>query len=224
MGINFVKFNEEWINYLRLMRERPELFQDDDRLKIVTNPEVVDDFEKKTGKRIGVVYQSEYHLFVVDLVEDTEGYRFAYERLVPAVRKGAVVSIPIYKGKMVLLRQFRHALRSVQYAFPRGFGEEGISVEDNLKKEIKEEIGAEVQEVSHVGVVIADSGIANNPVEVFVCDISEPQLKKCYEGIEQVVLISEGELEEWIAQGMITDGYTLSGYMLYKCKQKTQIS
>ena len=123
MESDFVKFNEEWINYLRLMRERPELFQDDNRLKIVTNLEVVDDFEKKTGKKIGVVYQSEYHLFVVDLVEDTEGYRFAYERLVPAVRKGAVVSIPIYKGKMVLLRQFRHALRSVQYAFPRGFGE-----------------------------------------------------------------------------------------------------
>ena len=219
MESDFVKFNEEWINYLRLMRERPELFQDDNRLKIVTNLEVVDDFEKKTGKKIGVVYQSEYHLFVVDLVEDTEGHRFAYERLVPAVRKGAVVSIPIYKGKMVLLRQFRHALRSVQYAFPRGFGEEGILVEENLRKEIKEEIGAEVYEASRLGVVIADSGITNNPVEVFVCDISEPQLKKCYEGIEQVVLISVEELEEWIAQGMITDGYTLSGYMLYKCKK-----
>ena len=49
--------------------------------------ELVREFEKNTGRKIGIVYQSRYNLLVVDLVENTNGDRFAYERLIPAVKK-----------------------------------------------------------------------------------------------------------------------------------------
>ena len=209
-------YNKEWQEYIELAKERPELFKDSDRLRIITDYEIVKQFERDTGKKIGVVYRSIYNLLVVDLVENIKGCQFAYERLIPAVKKGAVVSIPIYEGKFVLLKQYRHAMREFQYAFPRGFWEKDLSAEENLQKEIKQEIGADVWKISRVGTVIADSGIGSNEVEIFVCNITAPQLKLYYEGIEEIKLLTEKELMKWIAEGKITDGFTLSGYALYK--------
>lgn len=73
--------------YLNLIEERPELFRSNNELNIVMNYELVREFEKNTGRKIGIVYQSRYNLLVVDLVENTNGDRFAYERLIPAVKK-----------------------------------------------------------------------------------------------------------------------------------------
>lgn len=209
----------EWKEYLNLIEERPELFRSNNELNIVMDYELVREFEKNTGRKIGIVYQSRYNLLVVDLVENTNGDRFAYERLIPAVKKGAVIAIPIYEGNFVLLKQYRHAIRQFQYAFPRGFGEKGISLKENLKKEMKEEIGADINRVYHVGAVVADSGIGSNQVDVFVCDITKPQLKLHYEQIKEIKMLAEPELVKWISEGKITDGFTLSGYALYKSKE-----
>ena len=123
-------YSKEWRDYLDLAEERPELFKASSRLQIIMDYESVQQFERNTDKKIGVVYRSAYNLLVVDLVENMKGERFAYERLIPAVKKGAIVSIPVYDDKFVLLKQYRHAMRAFQYAFPRGFGEEGLSAEE----------------------------------------------------------------------------------------------
>ena len=72
---------------------------------------------------------------VVDVVRAKNGSLFAYERLMNRVMRGAVVIVPYYNGKYILLRQYRHALREYQYGFPRGFGEEGMSAKENAGKE-----------------------------------------------------------------------------------------
>ena len=111
-----------WKRYRELMTERPELFLQSDMLNIISDSVAVSEFSEKSGKTIGVVYESPYSLLVVDLVEDVNGKRFAYERLVPA-RSGGVVGVSVYEGKFVMLKQFRHAIREYQIAFPRGFAE-----------------------------------------------------------------------------------------------------
>ena len=126
-----------WQEYVALMTERPELFREEGWLTIEKDPEVIRRYEQKSGKRIGVVYKSEYHMMVVDLIKGENGTHFCYERLLPMVEKGAIVSVPVFDGKFVLLRQYRHAIREFQYGFPRGFGEAGVSVEENVRKEIR---------------------------------------------------------------------------------------
>lgn len=84
---------------------------------------------------------------------------------------------------------------------------------------MKEEIGADINRVYHVGAVVADSGIGSNQVDVFVCDITKPQLKLHYEQIKEIKMLAEPELVKWISEGKITDGFTLSGYALYKSKE-----
>ena len=117
--------------YLELSRTCPELFAQSEELPLVLDPKELYAFAQKSGRRIGIVYESHYHLMVVDVVRAKNGSLFAYERLMNRVMRGAVVIVPYYNGKYILLRQYRHALREYQYGFPRGFGEEGISAKEN---------------------------------------------------------------------------------------------
>lgn len=81
--------SEQWSAYLKLMEERPAAFQDSEQIRIITDPETVMEFIERTGRTIGVLYQSPFSILVVDLVRDAGGEVFAYERLLrqyPAAR------------------------------------------------------------------------------------------------------------------------------------------
>lgn len=206
----------EWLTYKQLMKDWPEMFAQSELIPIETDEDVILQYMEKTGKKIGVLYQSPYSLLVVDLVRGQKGQYFTYERILPAVKTGAVVTVPVCDDGFVLLKQYRHALRGYQYAFPRGFGEKDISAEENVKKELREEIDVEAGEVHYIGNVFADSGLCGNRVQVYRCRISKPKLKYQYEGIEEVIVLQEDQLEQWIRDGKIDDGYTLAAYSLYK--------
>lgn len=81
-----------------------------------------------------------------------------------------------------------------------------------------EEIGATVIKCEYLGEVVADSGLLANKVAVFACQVEGVQRRYAYEGIEDVVFLSAEELRKWIAEGKITDGFTLSAYSLYCAK------
>lgn len=208
----------EWADYLQLQKDRPELFADNGSLHIMLDASVVADYVKRTGRKIGVLYKSAYTMMLVDLVYEEEGSYYAYERLVPAVAKGAVVMITKYEGKMILLKQYRHAIRDYQYAFPRGFAEEGISAEDNCEKELQEEIGAMVKKVSFLGMIAPDSGMQQVQVSAFLCEIEKYDACMHTEGIHKIITVSRDELDKMIASGEITDGFTLAALSLYDAK------
>ena len=204
----------EWSRYKKLREERPLLFVDNGLIHIVTDENVVADFQETHNRKIGVVYESAYNMVLVDLVYEEEGKYFAYERLVPAVESGAVVMIPKYKDKVILLNQYRHALRNYQYAFPRGFGEKGLSAEANCKKELMEEIGATVVHTEYLGQVTPDSGVQATVVSVYACEISDYDSSLHSEGIKEILEVSEEQVECMIKNGEITDGFTLAALML----------
>ena len=208
--------SREWKKYLKLMERRPEDFTASELLNIVTKSETVNKYVSETGKKLGVLYESKYNILVVDLILGETGDLFPYERLLPAEKRGAVVALTIYKDQFVLLKQYRHAPRKFQYAFPRGFGEPEITSEENVKKELLEEIGAVQVEETYLGKVLPYSGILANQVDVFMCKVSNVEVKSFYEGIQDVVLLNEAELEEWILKKKIEDGFTLAAYSLYK--------
>ena len=212
---------DEWKRYKKLIELCPKYFTDG-LLHIVTDENKVNEYYRLTGKQIGVVYESDYHYMVVDLVYEGQGEpepddprMFTFERLLPKVPEGAVVIVPKYCGKYVLLSQYRHALRTSLIAFPRGFGEKGISAEDNILKELSEELGVSaVRNVRSLGYISPDAGAQGTMAEVFFCDVDRVEKKKGYEEIEDLLLMDDGELKEAIRQGRIVDGYTLAAYSL----------
>lgn len=213
------KLGAEWSRYLELREERPALFADTGSIHIVLDEAIVAEYQEKNHRKMGVVYESPYNILVVDLVYEEEGKYFAYERLVPAVESGAVVMLPIYRDSLILLKQYRHALRDYQYAFPRGFGEKGLSAVENCAKELMEEIGAELVKAEYLGQVTPDSGVQGAVVSVYACEIASYDYNTKSEGICDIQEVSTSQIKDMIDNGEITDGFTLAALSLYGVKQ-----
>jgi ADP-ribose pyrophosphatase len=208
------KINEPELDaYFSLMESRPQLFADSPLLPLEKDPEVIRDFTARTGEKIGVLYRSRYNMLVTDLIRPQNGEPYVYERIIPTGPEGVVV-VAVYQGQFLLLRQFRHAFRQFQYAFVRGCGEEGLSPEENAAKEIMEEAGAGVLDCRFLGETAADSGLTAGTARVYLCQISRPSIQTGYEGIREMVLLEQEELDRWIAGGKITDSFTLAAYSL----------
>lgn len=208
------KPERELDEYFALMERCPELFRQSELITIETDREKIREFTKCSGKKIGVIYRSDYNMLITDLIRRKDGSCYIYERIIPA-EQGGVVVVAKYGDRFVLLKQFRHALRDFQYAFVRGFGERGISPSENAAKEISEELGAKVTECTFLGTVCADSGLTGAATSAFFCTIEKPE-NLFAEGIKETLLLTQSELEQMIADKKITDGFTLSAYMLYK--------
>lgn len=208
-----MKNNVEWIEYKVLNKIRPELFSKSNDIEIVMDEDIIAKFEFKNNVLIGVLYKSNYNYFVVDLVR-VEGKLYAYERLIP-VNINAVVTVAVLNDKLIMLKQYRHPNRKIEYSFPRGYGEKLLSGEDNAKKELFEEIGARTTNVEKLGKLSPDSGVLSNYVEVYYCELEQYKKKYGYEGIQDIILLSVDEVKEWIKSGEITDNFTISAFYLY---------
>lgn len=205
----------EWREYEKLMAERPRLFSGAGQPRIVKDIAIVSRFVEATGHRIGVIYRSPYNILVVDLVREAGGRLHTYERILAAAEAGAVVTVPIFEGKFVLLDQYRHSVQDNLLAFPRGYGEPGISAEANVAKELSEEIGAEgVSEVRHLGRIVADSGVAGVYADVFSCNVTNVTNTET-EGITGFLLLTEEQLRHRIREKTIVDGFTIAAFGMY---------
>ena len=199
--------------YFELMKERPYLFKESEIIKIEMNKKELEKYERENNRRLGLLYRSKFNMLLVDLIKGGTGY-YAYERIVPTSVGSAIVILAKYDNKFVLLKQYRHAIRDYQYALVRVFGEDNTSGEDNAKKELKEEIGAEVLKSEFLGKVASDSGLTSGIVEIYYCEITEPKLRE-EEGIKKIELYTKSELSEKIRNKEITDSFTLAALKLY---------
>lgn len=208
----------EWDRYIELKEERPELFKNEGVINIVLDEAIVENYQIENDIKIGVVYDSPYNMMVVDLVYNEEGVYYSYERVIPKEQKGAVVILPRYKGEYILLKQYRHSIRDYQYAFPRGYAERGISAEENVQKEMYEELGAEISNVRYMGEVIADSGLSANKVSIYECEVKEYREIEKNEGIVEFVEVSFEEIIKMMEDNRLDDGYTLSAIAMQLSK------
>lgn len=212
--------SEEYKKYEYLMEVMPYEFINNCNIEIEKNYDVICKFEKEFNKKIGVMYESNYIYVVVDLVKSNGSDYFTYERIIQKNYKSAVVVMPMFDNKILLLKQHRHAIRNVQYALPRGFGEIGLTPEENAKKELMEEVGIEnddIKNIKYLGEVIPDSGSMATKVSVFVIEISKYGVSNdIYENIEKSLLVTFEQLEDMISDNTINDGFTLSTITLYK--------
>lgn len=175
------------------------------------------EMEELYNYRFGMVYRSPYNTLLVDPIENGDTF-FPYDRVVPSSGKAGVVIIPIYQDKLILLRQYRHAPREKQYAFPRGFAEPELTPIENVRKELQEEIGAVILETPELlGRVNADSGLTSSHVYVYCVKIQSYQFdSSIHEGICNIIEVPLSEMGQWIGNGMTNDGFTLSAYALFK--------
>ena len=211
--------------YQQLLKERPKEFRQSDKglIHIVTDKKTLENYQKDhPEKQLGVVYESPYHLMVVDLIDGGGGKYYTYERILEQDSGSAVVFPITPDGKIVLLRQFRHAMREEQLSLPRGFGRKGYTAEGNARKEAGEEIGADDTKPILLGEIVANSGLSGVKVKVYLFKIHDYRTAYGNEGIVEALAVTEDELKNLILDGKINDGFTLSAWTLYKTKMNSK--
>ncbi|MDY6243456.1 MAG: NUDIX hydrolase [Lachnospiraceae bacterium] len=204
--------------YFQLMNDRPEEFANTGLINIEKNIDKFMVAAQVLNKPVGVVYESEYHLMVVDICIGKNGY-YTYERIIPKTQGIAVAVLAEWNGRFFLLKQYRHALRDWQYAIPRGFAKDGLSGKDNAVKNVVEKTGCTVSNITYLATTVADSGLSGTKVAVYHAKCSEPDFKYGTGNATQLVSVKPEELKEMIRDGKITDGFTMTALMMYLAKK-----
>lgn len=221
--------------YLNLIEEHPELFENKEKgtLKIITNHEKIQEEESKLKRElqrkslpeywadIGVIVDDPYFLVVRDLVAFPNSRMGGYIRVInrASLEGGPAVAIlPVYKGKIIVLRNFRHATRNWELEIPRGFGEKGISAEDNARKELLEETGLNADKLIQLGTLHTDTALRTSPVFLFYAEVKElsESMLDTEEVISGKIFLNQTEFEDMIKQRKITDAFTISAYSMAK--------
>lgn len=161
---------------------------------------------------VGVVFRDQYLLIVRDAVRFPDGSVGTYIREVnldPLIV--GVVILPVWQGKVLLIRHFRHATRAWHLEIPRGFGS-AEGAEQNAQRELSEEIGASKASLTSLGEIYPDAGAGNSRVALFYADVTSYGSPEALEGISEVLPTPVAEFEQMIGQGRLDDGYLLAAY------------
>jgi ADP-ribose pyrophosphatase len=162
----------------------------------------------------GVVYHDQYVLLLRDAVRMPSGRLGTYLRSIDTGFGYGVVVLPRYGDEVVLVRHFRHSTRRWHLEIPRGFGTASATPEEDVRRELAEEIGVGPRRLESLGVMHPDTGVQGAAVHLFYAEIAEaPRAADAEEGIEEVRLVSPGELGRLIRDGEISDGFTMAAYL-----------
>lgn len=179
-------------------------------IEIIVDEQKIIDIQQKTGRKVGVVAEDRYWLWLNDAVQFPNGKCGVYGRLLwkqSLTGATGVVVMPILpNGKIVLNRNFRHATRSWEYELPRGAVDIGETIEAAAAREVKEETGMVIAQLQLLGQMATDSGVTNAIVPVF-CAKVVAQEEAQPEDSEAIAAIESFSVEE-LKQGFL-DGYLL---------------
>ncbi|WP_351229799.1 NUDIX hydrolase [Streptomyces sp. NPDC002133] len=190
--------------YERLRAERPDLFLNvPGGIEILSDPEAV-------AAAGGVLYADPYVMLLRDPVRFPDGRTGTYIRSVSRNAEPGCVVLPLLDGGVVLIEHYRHATRSWQWEVPRGFGTRGLSAEANAAKELSEEIGAHVLELTDLGAVHPDTGMTADRVLLFAARIDAVGSLATGEGIRSTRTMPPAEADAMIADGRVTDAFTIA--------------
>lgn len=222
------------MEYDSLVKTHAKLFDNKNALlNIILDQKTISEWEAKKEAevkqkglplewaKIGVVLDDPYNLIVRDLVQFPDGAMRGYGRSIAtaSLRGGkGVVVLPEYEGKIMLLHQYRHPTRQWHYEVPRGYGEPNTPADVNALKEIEEETGGQVKELVSLGEFYNNTGWEAASVALFYAKLASVGEANVNEGIESFVWLTVKELEEWIADEKITDGFTIAAYTKAKLK------
>lgn len=222
------------MDYFSLVNSHSKLFDNENvLLNIVLDQKIISEWEAKKEAelkqkglslewaKIGVILDDPYNIIVRDLVQFPDGAMRGYARSIAtaSLRGGkGVVVLPEYEGKIMLLHQYRHATRQWHYEVPRGYGEPNVLAIENAHKEVEEETGGKVAELVSLGEFYNNTGYESASVALFYAKLASVGTPEINEGIESFVWLTVKELEEWIADEKITDGFTIAAYTKAKLK------
>jgi ADP-ribose pyrophosphatase len=201
---------EKYLHYLDKYPDTLGPWGDSEKgeIEIIKDPKKIQEIECRTGRKIGVIAEDNYWIWINDAVRFPNGHESAYGRMLwrqSLFGTTGVAVMPILpNGKIVLNRNFRHATRSWEYELPRGGVNVGESVEAAARREVKEETGMVIEDLIFLGNIMPNSGSFNTVDPVFMAKVVRQEHPE-QEDSEAIAAVEAFTVEE-IKKGF-KDGY-----------------
>jgi len=131
---------------------------------------------------------------------------------------GSTMIIPVTeKNTILLVKQFRYLIQKESIEFPCGSVEEGLSMEENALKELREETGFSSNRLKYAGSFAPYNGVSDELCYLYIAEnlFPSPLEKDVYEECE-IIEKSPVEIESMIDTNEIWDGMTLAAWSIAK--------
>jgi ADP-ribose pyrophosphatase len=169
--------------------------------------------------RVGIAFRDQYVLILRDAVRYIDGSLGTYIRAVePSPASPGVVVLPLWQGKVLIIRHFRHATRSWHLEIPRGAGL-ALDARESAQRELAEEIGASGVRLIELGEIYPDTGLTNSRVVLFCAEVASYNAPEAMEGITEILPTPVAQFEEMIRNGELEDGFLLAAYARAKARE-----
>ena len=131
---------------------------------------------------------------------------------------GAVAMIPIdADGKILFVRQYRHAARRRLLELPAGTLEEGEPVEDTAQREMREEVGMAPGKLTKLAEFFLAPGYSTERMHIFVAEQLSPEKLPGDEDEDlEIERLTLDEAFAAIRSGKIEDAKTILGLFLFR--------
>jgi ADP-ribose pyrophosphatase len=214
-------------DYLAFAKAHPGLFVNPPQgdIAILLNEDEIREAEMQEGgrleaqgmpaewARVGIAYQDQYVLLLRDAVRFSDGTLGTCIRSVDENEHATgVVVLPLHRGQVLLIRHFRHSTRNWHLEIPQGFGTPGLSSEESIRIELKEEIGATVSRLISLGQAHLDTSSGANSVDLFFAEIDSYGEVELQEGITELLPTPISEVERMIRENEIDNVFLLVTY------------
>jgi ADP-ribose pyrophosphatase len=209
--------------YFSLTRERPEWFENHNGgIEVLTQINEIHAAQNAAREaraargldtsdlRVGVLASDPFMTVLREAVRFPDGSLGLYNRI---VELRCVAVLPLLNGTPVMIRIFRHGLRSWSLEFPRGGCDSGETPEDAARRELKEEIGAEVQEFLPLGEFTPGGSSLSIRANLFAAHIDKTGAPDRRDGIDTIETVPVKKVEELIRSSEIIDGFSLALFL-----------
>jgi ADP-ribose pyrophosphatase len=133
------------------------------------------------------------------------------------VHPGSVVVLPVFPdGRVLLIRQYRHAAGQYLWELVAGHKEPNETAVQGAKRELQEETGYRARRIRKLLEVFPSPGLLGERMEIFVAEgLTKGESRP--EDDEKIThrIFRLGEIEHWIRSGKIRDAKSVAGILYY---------
>ncbi|WP_085372671.1 NUDIX hydrolase [Magnetospirillum sp. ME-1] len=225
MGGEGARRRADYRRYRELVEVRPELFQRPaggieillDEADIAAASKVVARRNRAKGlppasASVGVLVEDAYILVMRDAVRFPDGSLGTHNRAMYTNSRGVGV-LALYRGKVALVRIFRHAVGRSILEIPRGSVEPGDGMEETVHREVAEEIGGRVARMVHLGRSLCDTSLSDGGLDLYYAELDDVGGPQPAEGITEVVMVAPETLAGMIMSGEFEDSHGIAAFL-----------
>lgn len=160
---------------------------------------------------------------IVDLRVDTVRFPSGSEKIREVVlHRAAVAMLPVDgEGRIILVKQYRHAVDEEIFEIPAGLVEAGEEYEETADRELQEEIGFKAGKLQKIAEFYTSPGFTTERIALFYAsELAASKLPEDDDEYLNVYSFTVAEMKDLIERGRIVDGKTLAAFYWYlACKE-----